>query len=202
MSAIPNLNKLFSEVIQEGNIQLVEMLFFGFILIGIIIKLLSFNIHSTLTPEQIQGGLQTVGPATGSVWGYSIILFASLGLIFISVNPQKENMEQIANIPISLYAIIIILVWSIVLNFRFYDKINTKPVMPQQYNLWSNWSIAVIIFLCVLSIMDYLIDSLRNKDAYKGLKSQIKIFTIFIFFSGIIVMGIQDVILSSFLVDG
>ncbi len=201
MSAIPNLNQLFSEVVRSDNLKLVEWLFFGFILVGLIIKILSFNIHTTLTQEQIDAGLQTIGPATGSVWGYSIILFASLGLVFISVNPQKENLEQIANIPISLYAIIIILVWSIVLNFRFYDKINTTTVMPQQYNLWSNWSNAVIIFLCVLSIMEYMINSLNNR-AYDELKSQIIVFTIFIFFSGIIVMGIQDTILSNFLVDG
>jgi hypothetical protein len=201
MSAIPNLNQLFSEVIRSDNLKLVEWLFFGFILVGLIIKILSFNIHTTLTQEQIDAGLQTIGPATGSVWGYSIILFASLGLVFISVNPQKENLEQIANIPISLYAIIIILVWSIVLNFRFYDKINTMTNMPQQYNLWSNWSNAVIIFLCVLSIMEYVINSLNNR-AYDDLKSQIIVFTIFIFFSGMIVMGIQDTILSNFLVDG
>ena len=201
MSAIPNLNKLFSEVIQSGNVQLVEMLFFGFILVGLIIKILTFNVHSDLTEDQIAAGLQTVGPATGSVWGYSIILFASLGLIFISVNPQKENLEQIASIPISLYAIIIILVWSIILNFRFYDVINTTSPMPQQYNLWNNWSIAVIVFLCVLSIMEFLINTLNNR-AYDELKSQIIVFTIFIFFSGMIVMGIQDTILSNFLVDG
>ena len=201
MSAIPNLNQLFSEVIRSDNLKLVEWLFFGFILVGLIIKILSFNIHTTLTQEQIDAGLQTIGPATGSVWGYSIILFASLGLVFISVNPQKENLEQIANIPISLYAIVIILVWAIVLNFRFYDKINTMTNMPQQYNLWSNWSNAVIIFLCVLSIMEYVINSLNNR-AYDDLKSQIIVFTIFIFFSGMIVMGIQDTILSNFLVDG
>jgi len=201
MSAIPNLNKLFSEVVQSNSIQLVEMLFFGFILVGIIIKVLSYNVHSKLTQEQIKSGLQTVGPATGSVWGYSIILFASIGLIFISVNPQKENLEQIASIPISLYAIIIILVWSILLNFRFYDVINTNSSMPQQYNLWSNWSIIIIIFLCALSILEFLINVLNNR-AFDELKTQIIVFTIFIFFSGMIVMGIQDTILSNFLVDG
>jgi uncharacterized membrane protein len=201
MSAIPNLNELFNEIVNEGNVQLVEWLFFGFILVGIIIKVISLNIHTTLTPDQVKAGLQTIGPATGSIWGYSIILFATMGLIFISVNPQKENLEQIATIPISLYAILIILLWCIVLNFRFYDKINTTPIMPQQYDLWSNWSIVIIIFLSVLCIMEYLITSL-NKPAFNGLKSQIRLFTILIFFSGIIVMGIQDTILSSFLVDG
>jgi hypothetical protein len=201
MSVIPNLNKLFSEVVESKSIQLVEMLLFGFILVGLIIKIISFNIHTTLTKEQIDAGYQSIGPATGSVWGYSIILFSALGLVFISVNPQKENLEQIATIPISLYAIIIILVWCIVLNFRYYDVINTTPVMPQQYNLWSSWSVAVIVFLCGLSIMEYIINSLKNQ-AYDELKSQITVFTIFIFFSGIIVMGIQDTILGSFLVDG
>jgi hypothetical protein len=74
-------------------------------------------------------------------------------------------------------------------------------VMPQQYNLWNNWSIIVIIFLTGLCIMEYAINSLNN-PAYDSIKSQVRIFTIFVFFSGMIVMGIQDTILSNFLVDG
>lgn len=201
MSAIPNLNQLFNEVVNSENVMLVEWLFFGFILVGIIIKILSFDIHTTLTKDQIASGLQTIGPATGAVWGYSIILFSAIGLVFISVNTEKENFEQIANIPVSLYAIIIILVWSILVNFRHYDKINTTPDMPKQYIMWNNWSIIVIFFLCVLCILEYLINSLNN-PAYDGIKSQFRIFTIIVFFSGMIVMGIQDTVLSNFLVDG
>jgi hypothetical protein len=198
---LPNLNDLFNDVVQEGNVQLAQWLFFGFILVGIIIKLMSFNIHTDLTQYQNDPTIKTVGPATGSIWGYSIILFATLGLIFISVNPEKEGFEQIGNIPLSLYAIVIILLWSIILNFRFYNKINTTPVMPKQYKIWANWSTVVIIVLCLLCILEYIIDTV-NKEIYKGLKSQFRLFTVVAFFSGMIVMGIQDTILSSFLVDG
>jgi hypothetical protein len=201
MSSIPNLNKLFNDIVNEENIKLVEWLFLGFILIGLIIKIFSFNIHSSLTEEEIRAGAKPVGPATGAIWGYSIVLFATLGLIFISVNPQKESYDQIENIPLSMYAIVVLLAWSIVLNFRFYDKINKTLDMPYQYDLWNNWSLITIIMLSIFSVLEYLINTLHN-PAYNGLKSQLKMFTIVVFFSGIIVMGIQDTILNNFLVDG
>jgi hypothetical protein len=201
MSSIPNLNKLFNDIANEENIKLVEWLFMGFILVGLIIKFFSFSIHSDLTEEEIRAGAKQVGPATGAIWGYSIVLFATLGLIFISVNPQKESYEQIQNIPLSMYAIVILISWCIVLNFRFYDKINTTPDMPNQYDLWNKWSLITIIMLSLFSVLEYLINILHN-PAYNGLKSQLRLFTIVVFFSGMIVLGIQDTILNSFLVDG
>ena len=200
-TSLPNLNLLFNEIVNSQNVNLVEWLLFGFILVGLIIKILSFNIHTTVTQDQLKAGIQTIGPATGTIWGYSIILFSALGLIFISVNPEKENMEQIENVPLSLYAIIIILVWSIILNFRFYDKINTTHVMPHKYKVWNNWSIVVILLLCAFCILEYLINTIKN-DAFNGLKMQIRVFTIIVFFSAVVVMGILDTILNNFLVDG
>jgi hypothetical protein len=201
MSSIPNLNKLFNEIVNNEKIQLVEWLLFGFILIGIIIKLFSFNIYSDLTEEEINAGAKRIGPATGAIWGYSIILFATIGLIFISVNPQKENFAQIENVPLALYGIVVLLTWCIILNFRFYDKINKTPDMPYQYDLWNNWSLITIIILSVFCILEYLINVLQNQ-AYSGLKYQLRLFTVVVFFSGMIVLGIQDTILNNFLVDG
>jgi hydrogenase-4 membrane subunit HyfE len=187
--------------VNDDKIQLVEWLFFGFILIGIIIRLFSFNIRSELTEEEINSGAKQVGPATGAIWGYSIILFSTLGLIFISVNPQKENFAQIENIPLSLYGIVVLLTWCIILNFRFYDKINKTPDMPYQYDLWNNWSLITIIVLSIFCILEFLINVLQNA-AYNGLKTQLRLFTIVVFFAGMIVIGIQDTILNNFLVDG
>lgn len=201
MSSIPNLNKLFNDIANEENIKLVEWLFMGFILVGLIIKFFSFNIYSNLTEEEIRAGAKPVGPATGAIWGYSIVLFATLGLIFISVNPQKESYDQIQSIPLSMYAIVILIAWCIVLNFRFYDKINKTPDMPYQYDLWNNWSLITIVMLSIFSVLEYLINILNN-PAYDTLKSQLRLFTIVVFFSGMIVLGIQDTILNSFLVDG
>jgi len=205
MSSIPDLNKLFSDISKSENIQLVEWLFFGFILVGIIIKFGSGSINITYTDDEksaiLAGEKHSVGPATGSIWGYSVILFAILGLIFISVNPQKENMAQIENIPLSLYIIVIIVIWSIIMNFRFYDKINITTTMPAQYKKWSDWSFATIIILSIFCVLEYCINVIKSED-YKSLKPQLRIFAIIVGFSGMIVMGIQDTILNNFLVDG
>jgi len=201
VSEIPSLNQLFHDIVNLGNIELVEWLLFGFIVVGIIIKVFTFNLHTTITPGQEQVGHNVIGPATGTIWGYSIILFATIGLVFVSVNPQKENMEQLKGVPLSLFAIVILLLWSIVLNFRFYDKINTTLSMPYKYEQWNNWSLIIIIILSLFAILEYIINNLQN-TTYDGFKSHIKVYTIVVFFAGIIVLGIQDSILNNFLVDG
>jgi hypothetical protein len=197
---IPNLNQLLNDLALSGNVGLSEWLLFGFIIVGIIIKLFSLNLYTTLTPDQLNSGTIPIGPATGSIWGYSIILFACMGLVFVSVNPQKNNMEQLKAIPISLYAIMILLIWSIVLNFRFYSQINTTNPMPSQYNQWNNWSLTTIIMLSVIGFIDYLINNI-NGTTYDDFKGHLRVYTIVIFFAGIIVMAIQDTILNNFLVN-
>jgi hypothetical protein len=201
LEEIPSLNQLFHDIVNLGNIELVEWLLFGFILVGVIIKLFTFNLHTTVTPEQSEMGYNAIGPATGTIWGYSIILFAAIGLVFISVNPQKENMEQLKGVPISLFAIVILLLWSIILNFRYYDKINTTINMPYKYEQWNTWSLVTIIILSIFAILEYIIYNLQN-TSYDGLISHIKVYTIVVFFAGIVVLGIQDSILNNFLVDG
>ena len=197
----PSLNDLFQDIVNSGNVQLVEWLLFGFILVGVIIKSITYGVYSELTPQDIAMGATPVGPATGTIWGYSVILFAALGLVFISVNPQKDNMEQLKEIPISLFAIVILLMWSIVLNFRFYEKINTTKVMPYNYNLWNTWSLITVILLSFFAIIEYLVNTINN-GRYKGFKGQVKVYSLVVFFTGIIVVGIQDSILNNFLVDG
>ena len=197
----PSLNKLFYDIINLGNVQLVEWLLFGFILVGVLIKAFTFNLYNNLTPEEVANGVKTVGPATGTIWGYSVIIFAAMGLVFVSVNPQKESMEQLNDIPISLFAMVILLMWSIVLNFRFYDKINTTKVMPYNYQLWNNWSLITVIMLSFFAVIEYLVNTV-NDGKYINFKSQLKIYSIVVFFTGIIVVGIQDTILNNFLVDG
>lgn len=194
-----NLNDLYQEIIKTKDIKLVEWLFFGLILVGIIIKAGSFNLYSKNTKDMIALGIIPTGPATGSIWGYSIILFAVLGLIFISVKPEEENMKQIKNISYSLYAMVIILLWSIILNARFYTTINTTVNMPMQYNTWNNWSVVTIALLSVLCSIDYFIKTMKD-GKYKDISYQINVFSFVIFFASIIVVGIQQSILDNFLV--
>ena len=196
------LDGLYKQLHEHNGIKLVEWVFFGIILVGIIIKIFSFNVYSTVTQKDLQLGIVPSGHATGSVWGYSIILFAVMGLIFISVNPQEKELEQIKNIPYGLYGIIIILLWSIVLNVRFYTTINMTQNMPSEYNVWNNWSIITIILLSILSGIDFLIKKTNMTEASINLKYQINIYSIIVFFAAIIVLGIQQSILENFLVDG
>lgn len=196
---VPNLSDLFNDIMVSKGIPVVQSVLFGLILIGIIIKAFTSNIRVELTEEQKNNGLLPIGPATGSIWGYCIILFATMGVIFISVNPQEENMEQIKNIPISVFMIVVLLIWSVMLNFNHYSQINGGN-MPFEYTTWDNWSIVIISILAILSILEILINS--KSPTYDNLKPNMKIIMVVVFISGIVTLTIQDTIVQYFLVDG
>lgn len=196
--------ELLKQVFQQEDIKLVEYLFFGFIVVGIIIKTITFNINL---------GSSDVGPATGTIWGYSIMLFSLFGLMFISIDTNKINFkDQVKNIPYCLYAIIIILLWNIVLNSRFYSKINSIQNNSlsfnesSKYNLWNTWSITIIIVLSLLCVVDYFKNKLleKSKDSaiFKTASFQINMYSLIVFFSAVIVTSIQQSILENYLVDG
>ena len=201
---IHGINDLYKDIIKSKDIKVVEWLFFGLILVGIIIKAGTYSLYSQNTDDMKALGVVPVGPATGAIWGYSIVLFAVIGLIFISVKPEQKNMDQIKNIPYSLYAMVIILLWSIILNVRFYSTINTTVSMPMQYNTWNNWSVVTIALLSVFCAIGYFIKAMeqQKQSLYTYLSYQMNVYSFIVFFAAIIVVGIQQSILDNFLVAG
>ena len=87
-----------------------QQIFFGFILVGLIVKV----------------GLSFAGAATALLWGYFIIIFSIIGLVFLRVDTTKDNMTALKPLFDPLLLVIIVLLWNISLNLRFYDEINEK----------------------------------------------------------------------------
>ena len=56
-----------------------QQLFFGFIFIGLLIKI----------------GLGFVAGATALLWGYFIMIFSIIGLLFLNVDTKKNNFEAL-----------------------------------------------------------------------------------------------------------
>jgi len=151
-----------------------KQLFFGFIFVGLIVKIL----------------MGFTAPATALIWGYFIIMFSIIGLIFLQVDPEKNTMDAIKQLFQPLLLLIIVLLWNISLTFRFYKEINKKRV-PKEYFMWSGFSTILIIAIVVLSLITYLV-----KDASFTMYNYILILF------NLIVTAIQQVILDSFSVDG
>jgi Na+/H+-translocating membrane pyrophosphatase len=152
-----------------------QQVFFGFIFIGLLVKI----------------GLSFIAAATALLWGYFIIIFSIIGLVFLRVDPSKNNMTAIKILIQPLLLLIIILLWNISITLRFYDEINNKSV-PTQYFMWSWFSTILITSIIVISILSYVSNNEKTFMIYN--------YMLLIF--NFIITAIQQVVLESFTVDG
>lgn len=157
-----------------GETQKGTQVFIGFIFVGILVKIF----------------LGMAQPATATIWGYFIIAFSIIGLIFLSTDTTKNDMEALKGFFQPLLLLVIVLIWSITLNFRYYKEIN-KNTVPSQYFLWSHSSTVLICGICILSIIGFI-----------GKTDQFILYNYILMVFNLIVVGIQQVILDSFTVDG
>jgi hypothetical protein len=151
-----------------------QQIFFGFIFVGLLIKIVL--------------GFDT--PARALLWGYFIIIFSIIGLVFLKVDLNKNNMSALKLLFQPLLLLIIVLLWNISLNLRYYNEINAQTV-PKQYYMWSSFSTILIVSIVVLSILGYLVNN--NSFTLYG-------YVLLIF--NLIVTAIQQIILECFTVDG
>ena len=152
-----------------------QQIFFGFIFIGLLVKI----------------GLGIVAPATALLWGYFIIIFSIIGLVFLKVDPTKNNMSALKLLFQPLLLLILVLLWNISLNLRFFTEINNETV-PTQYYMWSGFSTILIISIIFMSILGYVIDNEKTFVLYN--------YILLVF--NLIVTAIQQTVLESFTVDG
>ena len=156
------------------NIDKGQQLFFGFIFIGLLIKI----------------GLGFVAGATALLWGYFIMIFSIVGLLFLKVDTKSNNMEALKLLFNPLLLLILVLLWNISLSLRFFDQINKEQV-PTQYFMWSWFSTVLITSIVVMSILAYVVEN-----------ESFAIYSYILLVVNLIVTAIQQVILESFTVDG
>lgn len=152
-----------------------QQIFFGFIFIGLLVKI----------------GLSFIAAATALLWGYFIVIFSIIGLVFLRVDPSKNNMTAIKILLQPLLLLIIILLWNISITLRFYDQINDNSV-PTQYFMWSWFSTILITSIIIISILSYVSNNEKTFMIYN--------YMLLIF--NFIITAIQQVVLESFTVDG
>ena len=169
------------------HLEVITMLFLVFA--GIFIKLF-FEASPTIN------GLN--GPATTTVWGYSLTAFALFILLFTSMYLQKnedktrrlgflENDSEsfinkvktitisflgLHSIPILLTLLFVISI--IALNFTYYKKINSNSV-SDSYNQYSNYS-TFLLLIQVILLSKYMLDLVNStSDTSIQLKNKGKI---------------------------
>ena len=121
---------------------LVFSVFVGFVIIGLVIKMF----FSTKQPDG------SSGPASALIWGYSMVCFSILGILFIAttVGGSKDKpLAKLLSSGVPLLILMLLLLWAISFNLKYYDKIN-KGFVAQEYYTWSDISTTIIIFQVVL----------------------------------------------------
>jgi hypothetical protein len=185
------LGGLLNRFTQSERIVLADKFFIGLIFIGIIIKLLG------------SVGVDSLGQATASIWGYNVILFALIGIMILKLDTSEYIFtKQIKNIPIYIFVLTVLIVWVIILNIKFYKIINKKQ-LPTEYYTWNNWS--TYILLSIIIIITFVLYSNQiNKSGIlsDSFDADVSTFLYFILFINFIIIGIQNTILQNFTVEG
>ena len=149
------------------------------------------------------------GQATAEIWSYGIILFSLICiLIFQLVIPNTVKSSGIAT-TIPILCLLVAFFWAISIRIKYFKEIN-KSEVPNDYYAWSsitNFLLTLEALLLVFIIKREIDNVLQpSKMNYKLIGEQesmkvafgnfILIFTIFV------ILGIQQVILDNFTVNG
>jgi len=182
---------------------LAQLLFGGLIFVGLFMKFLSgfMPIGSS------------IGEATITIWGYSIILFSLLGLVIIQLDSNTQTYTQLTQIPFTVYILAVIVLWIIILNLNYTKPINNGTI-PPTYSFWNKWSNIFIGFITILILLQLYATiskedtntwGVQYSETIKFLNNEqktINVYLGFILFLNFLITGIQTTILANFRVDG
>lgn len=179
-------------------------------MIGVIIKLF-------LTQSTTSDG--SSGPASGSVWGYGLIMFSVLGLLVIQFSNYKSkggegldkkakmmaDFKKIFNNSIFTIILVAIIGWLVALNIIYFKEINEGKVATEysSYNKLS--TILVFIQLWLLNKYTTLVSAENSEDNKSGKKKYISVYkalSALLSVGNIITIIILNIILKYFSTDG
>uniref|UniRef100_A0A6C0JKW6 Uncharacterized protein n=1 Tax=viral metagenome TaxID=1070528 RepID=A0A6C0JKW6_9ZZZZ len=185
------MGNLLTTFTQSPELVLADKFFIGLIFIGVIIKLLGSI------------GIESLGQATASLWGYNVILFSLIGIMILKLDTSEYVfMKQIKDIPLYLFVLAILIVWVIILNVKFYKVINEKS-LPGEYYTWNNWSTYVLLaIIIIITYIFYAKQIKKNPILTPTFESDTSTILYFILFINFIIVGIQNTILQNFAVEG
>jgi hypothetical protein len=182
---------------------LAQLLFGGLIFVGLFMKFLS-----SFMPIG-----SSIGEATITIWGYSIILFSLLGLVIIQLDSNTQTYTQLTQIPFTVYILAVIVLWIIILNLNYTKPIN-QGTIPPTYSFWNKWSNIFIGFITILILLQLYATiskedtntwGIQYSETIKFLNNEqktINVYLGFILFLNVLITGIQTTILANFRVDG
>lgn len=182
-------------------------IFSGFILIGFLV----IALFSSLSEDG------SSGPASASLWGFSIILFSLIGIVFIKIKMREDEGKSVLSYIIGnglpIFLLLFNLLWLISLNVSYFDDINKGLVSKDfyEYSMLNNILIFVQILISLEVILskafdyspvDKLADSTGVKVDIKQKNTVIMVMSFIFIITNFVLSGIQQVTLDYFTTDG
>tara|TARA_B110000495_G_C22790960_1_gene462336 strand:+ start:143 stop:742 length:600 start_codon:yes stop_codon:yes gene_type:complete len=195
-----------SEDINEEN-RFNLSIFSGFILIGFVI----IAFFSSLSEDG------SSGPASSALWGYSLILFSLVGIIFVKIkmtgDENKSLLSYIIGSGMPVFLLVFNILWLISLNVSYFEDIN-KGIVSKDFYEYSMLN-TILIFVQILISLEIIMskafnlsatDSIMNATGMKidtEQKNTAILVMSFIFaITNFVLSGIQQVTLDYFTTDG
>ena len=183
-------------------------IFSGFILIGFVV----IALFSSLSEDG------TSGPASSSLWGYSIILFSLIGIVFVKIkmiekDENKSVLSYVIGNGLPIFLLLFNILWLISLNVTYFDDINKGLVSKDfyEYSMLNN----ILIFVQILVSLEVILSKAFNYSTVDKLgdatgvkvdieqKNKVIMIMSFIFIiTNFVLSGIQQVTLDYFTTDG
>ena len=131
---------------------------------GIVIKL--------FFPEKFSR-LGNSGPATSTIWGYGLTAIALSIMLFMGIYVSKNIFEQNGNFVEMLFSnvspvffTLLIILYTIFLNFRYFKRINSNRVTSEYYTY--SFMSSVLTIMQIGLVTTYLFFYLSNTDKNSG----------------------------------
>ena len=176
------------------------LILFGLIFSGIFIKIFLGNNNSA-----------NGGQASSTIWGYGLTIISLFTLMFIVISKDlNNNTNSILNLiltrGLSIFILIMILVYIVNLSINYYDIIN-KNFVPSEYGTYSIISTILIVIqiLLIYQISNILLKNKGLNDANSKetiILSRITSITWIFSTLNFILAIIMNVILEFFVTDG
>ena len=178
-------------------------------IIGVIIKLLFGNNYT-------EDGSN--GPASSALWGYGLATLAIFFLMFVqlhrdikskpsSSDSNMKNIQGMFSILVNILPILlmfIVLSWLVLLNYQYYNQINTGRV-ASEYNQFSNMS-TVMVLLQMAIMFKYIYTLINSKkstpQAVEIEASKYSSVSYLIALLNIVFIGMMNIIILYFSTDG
>jgi hypothetical protein len=192
-------DSIIDKVVQNvfnGNVlkdsQFSSQIFTVFIFVGLFTHIVFSGIYS-------KHG--TYGPATALVWGYTIVFFSIVMIIYYNNQSSRSN-DIFKIVDIETLLLLFYILWLISLNANNMKKINSNN-LPRNYFSYSYMTSIIIALQTLLFIFFTTIkaNNIQSSEKEKGIISNIKFINYIFTFLNFMLIIIQQIILDNFSVD-